>query len=181
MKALVVLSVTTFFLAGCTGAVVTTRNPRIVDGVPVKGILYYGYKIVEKKGILDRIRQTKTGEITHSMYEPVDSTKYCEPVVVVEYVPVADYTNPYVIHYEPALFETRKFAVTLDKGMLASVNSESTPGHKSAVEALQVLSSVREDVLDGIQKQSDSSVDKIMANVTGEHSSSSAIRCSAKD
>lgn len=101
MKTLIGLSVVTLMLVGCTGAVVTTKNPTIVDGVPIKGILYYGYKIVEKKGVLDRIRHSKTGEITHSMYEPSSSEKYCEPVVLIEYVPVADYTQPYVIHYEP--------------------------------------------------------------------------------
>lgn len=65
--------------------------------------------------------------------------------------------------------------------MLASVNSESTPGHKSAVESLQVLSTVREDILDGIQRQSDSGDTKLLANITGSQPSPSAIKCSAKD
>lgn len=164
-------------LSGCTGTIYTVKDPVFTNG-RTKGVIFYGHKLEEKKTILDRIRNPKTGELTHSMYEKIGTPKYCDPVAVVEKIPVADYTQMYAIAYDAKWFESRKFSVTLDKGMLSAVNSESTPGPKVAAETLQTLASVREDVLDGYVKQSDKSLMNTLDNVTGVAPTTLPIRCS---
>ena len=165
------------FFCGCTGTIYTVKDPTFNEDGEVEGILFYGYKLEDKKVLLDRIRNPKTGEITHSMYEQNGSAKYCDPAVVVEKVSIADYSQPYAIKYVGSLFETRKFGVVLDKGMLASVNSESTPGPKVAAETLQTLASIREDILDGYIKQSEVASMKTLGNVAGETPTSGPIKC----
>ena len=167
-------------LSACTGKIVTTRIDGLSVGESVDGVVYYGYKMVEKKSLRDRIRQEKTGEITHSMYEPVNSDKYCEPQVEVEMVAVADYSQPFVVDYKPAFFETRKFSVTLDKGMLSAVNSESTPGPKAAVESLQGLLTAREDLLNGIQGREKQTVPTLMLHLDQKDVPAPRIACTSK-
>lgn len=142
-----------FILNGCSGNVYTVKNPIIESNKKVLGIPFYGYKIQEKTVLLDRIRNPKTGEITHSMYESESSKKYCKPDKRIDKIPVADYSQLYYIYYDPAFFESSKFGVTLEKGMLTSINSESTPGPKVAIETLQGIASLREDILNGFNVQ----------------------------
>lgn len=149
MKLILVLAYLSV-LYGCSGHIYTIKDPIIKPNEKVKGIPFYGHKMENKTVVLDRIRHSKTGDITNSAYENPNSTKYCKPDKRIDKVVVVDYSKPYYIYYEPGLFESKKFGVTLDKGMLVSVNSESTPGAKVAVETLQGIASLREDVLNGV-------------------------------
>ncbi|MDZ4298796.1 MAG: hypothetical protein U0998_05970 [Moraxellaceae bacterium] len=154
MKATIAV-ISALLVTGCTGKIYTVKNPQFDATGKTEGVIYYGYKMEDKKTLLDRIRHTKTGDITHSMYADPSSYGYCKSVVTIEKVAVADYSQPYSVYYDAAWFESRKFGVTLDKGMLASVNAESTPGPKVAVETLQGLASLREDILDGFKDASE--------------------------
>jgi len=164
-------------LAGCSGKIYTVQTPQFVDG-KTEGVLFYGYKAVEKKTVLDRIRHTKTGNITHSMYETPGTAKYCSPQIKLKTVMVADYSTQYAIKYEPGLFETNKFSVELDKGMLKSVNSESTPGLKTAVESLQGLVDISQDILSGFVNAAEVDSAKAMNSVLGNAPQSTPIKCS---
>lgn len=167
-------------LSACSGKIYTVQNPQFIEG-KAEGVLFYGYKVVEKKVLFDRIRHPKTGDITHSLYEPPGSTKYCAPNVITKKVVEADYETVYAIKYEPGLFETNKFGVELDKGTLKSVNSESTPGVKTAVESLQGIASLREDILDGFAKASDANTEKTMSVLLGESAQATPIKCTTNE
>ncbi|MEW8405458.1 MAG: hypothetical protein AB2689_28055 [Candidatus Thiodiazotropha taylori] len=167
-------------LTACSGTVYTVQNPQFKEG-KTKGVLFYGYKPVEKKVLFDRIRHPKTGNITHSIYESPGSSKYCAPNVITKKVIEADYETVYAITYEPGLFETNTFGVELDKGTLKSVNSESTPGVKTAVESLQGIASLREDILDGFVKASDASTEKTMSVLSGASAQATPIKCTSNE
>lgn len=175
---IIVLAVAT--LTACSGKIYTVQNPKFNDG-KTEGVLFYGYKPIEKKVLFDRIRHPKTGDITHSIYEPPGSSKYCAPNVIIKKVIEADYETVYAIKYEPGLFETNKFGVELDKGTLKSVNSESTPGVKTAVESLQGIASLREDILDGFAKASDASTEKTMSVLSGAPAQATPIKCTTNE
>lgn len=167
-------------LVGCSGKIHTVQSPQFKDG-KTEGVLFYGYKIVDKKIVLDRIRHPKTGNITHSIYEVPGSDNYCAPQIKITKVMVPDYDTQYAIKYEPGLFETNKFSVELDKGMLKTVNSESTPGVKTAVESLQGIADLREDILDGFVKASDASNEATKASVLGQAPKATPIKCSCNE
>lgn len=178
MKLLTVFFV--LFLTGCAGKIYTVQNPQFDSG-KTEGVLFYGYKAVEKKILFDRIRHSKTGDITHSLYEVPGSAKYCAPNVIIKKVYEADYSKTYAIKYEAGLFETNKFGVELDKGILKSVNSESTPGVKTAVESLQGIASLREDILDGFIRASDSSTQETLNILQGNSAQATPIKCSTNE
>ena len=169
-------------VAGCAGTIYTVQSPIADSNGRIKGVPFYGHKIVDKVTTLDRIRNPITGEITHSAYKEKTSKDFCEPDTKIEKVAVADYSNKYYIQYDSAFFETSKFGVTLDKGMLASVNSESTPGSKVAVESLQALASLREDVLNGYVKASSTATAQVITeNLKGSSPVESPIRCTSSE
>ena len=173
----IVTIILTLLLSGCSGTVYTVKDPEFIDG-QTKGVLFYGYKPVEKKVLFDRIRHPKTGDITHSMYAVPNSKEYCSPNVITKKVIEADYSSVFAVKYEPGLFETNKFAVTLEKGTLASVNSESTPGVKTAVESLQGIATLREDILDGFVRASNGDSDRTLKSLTGVLAQATPIKCS---
>ena len=169
-----------FLIVGCSGKIYTVQTPKFVNG-KTEGVPFYGYKTVDKKIVLDRIRHPKTGNITHSIYEAPNSDNYCAPQVKVTRVMVADYETQYAIKYKPGLFETNKFSVELDKGMLKAVNSESTPSIKTAVESLQGIADIREDILDGFVKASEASNEATMNSVLGQAPKAVPIKCSSSE
>lgn len=162
------------FIFGCSGTVYTVKNPQFEDG-QTEGVLFHGYKTTKKKVIYDRIRHTKTGNITHSSYAVRGSDIYCAPVEIFKKIVVADYDTTYAIKYDSSLFETNTFSVGLENGTLKSINSESTPGVKTAVESLQGLATLREDILDGIAESSSA---EAFVGLEGELSSSLPLNCS---
>lgn len=52
----------------------------------------------------------------------------CTPQDKLKYSTRTDYSNPMVVVYEPALLENNSFGVTLENGVLKSVNASSSPG-----------------------------------------------------
>ena len=147
----VIVFIIFIFLYGCSGTVYTVQDPQFKaekegEDKRIKGVLFYGYKPVTKKITLDRIRNLKTGNITHTMYTDPSSPNYCRPATKEVKTIEADYDTVYSVYYEPGLFETNKFSVQLEKGTLKAVNSESTPGLKVAVESLQGLVDVFQDI-----------------------------------
>ena len=96
-------------------------------------------------------------------------------------VAVPDYDTLYAIKYDPQLFETSKFSVELENGMLKSVNSESTPGPKTAVEILQGLADVRKSIIGAAEAADDAAADDVKANVIGKQPRSTPITCSASE
>ncbi len=172
--------ISALLISGCSGTIYTVQNPTFVDG-QTEGVLFYGYKPVEKKVLFDRIRHQKTGDITHSMYAVPNTKDYCSPNVITKKVIEADYSTVYAVKYEPGLFETNKFSVTLEKGTLASVNSESTPGVKTAVESLQGIASLRENILDGFVKASSADSDKTIKALIGVAPVATPIKCSTSE
>lgn len=167
-------------LVGCSGRIYTVQSPTFVDG-KTEGVLFYGYKAIEKKVVLDRIRHPKTGNITHSIYEVPGTGNYCAPQIKVTKVVIADYETQYAVTYEPGLFETNKFSVALDKGMLKAVNSESTPAIKTAVESLQGIAELRENILDGFVKASDTSNEVTINSILGQAPKAAPIKCSSNE
>jgi len=180
MKFVFVFALAVILLSGCSGKVYTVKDPQFIEG-KTEGVIFYGYKPVDKKVLFDRIRHPKTGDITHSMYEAPGSSKYCAPNVIIKKVVEADYSTVYSVKYEPGLFETNKFGVVLENGTLKSVNSESTPGVKTAVESLQGLATLREDILDGFVKESKASSEKTLSILGGAPAQATPIKCSTNE
>ena len=181
MKKVLYFTLATTLISGCSGTLYTTKNPTITDGEEFKGVLFYGYKVVEKDVLLDRIRHKKTGDITHSIYEIPGTAKYCAPNIVKKKVVEADYDTTYSMRYQPGWFETNKFSVELDNGKLKSVNTESTPGVKTAVESLQGIADIREDILDGFVKESAQSTQKTLDTLSGKTAQKTPIKCSSNE
>lgn len=167
-------------LTACSGRIYTVQNPTFVNG-QTEGVLFYGYKVREKKVLLDRIRHPKTGNISHSSYVPPRSPEYCRPRIKVVKEVVADFDTLYAIKYDPQLFETSKFSVELDKGMLKSVNSESTPGPKAAVETLQGLVDIRADLIGAVEAAEASSQDTMALNIFGDEPAVQPLPCSTNE
>ena len=164
-------------LTGCSGTLYTVKNPQFDENNKMQGVIFYGYKVVSKPVKLDRIINKVTGEISHSIYHPKDSGKYCAPDVKYLEVPVADYAQKYAMMYEPGLFETNTFGVTLSDGKLASVNTSSTPGPKTAVETLQGIASLREDILNGFAEASKNADERAKSFVLGQTNVPPMIKC----
>lgn len=133
--------------SGCSGTIYTVQNPKFNDN-QTEGIIFYGYKPDIQNETLDRIRNSVTGEITHTAYQKKGTSSYCQPVEKSKKVVVADYSTQYAIKYEPGLFESNKFSVVLDDGKLKSVNAEATTGIKTAAEAIQSIASIGKDSVD---------------------------------
>jgi len=69
--------------------------------------------------------------------------------------------------------------VGLEKGMLKSVNSESTLGIKTAVESLPGLVDIREDILDKFTVASNKSSEKVLNSVIDISPKETPIKCSS--
>jgi hypothetical protein len=61
----------------------------------------------------------------------------CKPIRSFEITSITDYTKPYVVGYDPALFESKKFSLELDKGVITKINNESTSAAKEVLDVFQ--------------------------------------------
>lgn len=122
MKKLILLA-SILILNGCSGNVYTIVNPEIpdTDEKKIKGILVYEtinvIELYQTSVLIDKSSGNQLGSAPHD----------CEPDKSIKFSTRTDFDNPNIIVYEPGLFETNKFGVTLDKGALAAVNTESNP------------------------------------------------------
>jgi hypothetical protein len=136
---LVVLSLG--LLAGCAGKVYTTENPKPDSCGRINGVIVYQPKpmifVIETTQAQD-----KNGNVVGSSDE-----RTCKPVKSFEVVSVPDYTKPYAVGYDAALFSSHKFSLELDKGVITKVNNESTSAAKDTVDVVKgVLGTAKEFV-----------------------------------
>jgi hypothetical protein len=131
------LLVTVFLvLGGCSGHLYTTLNPKTKGAtstteVQLKGILVYP--------VLNVIELYETTVLINPITKVIEAKKpNCVPTRQAKFATRADYSNPYQLRYEPGVFETNTFGVTLTNGVLAAVNTSSDPS-KSATATAALL------------------------------------------
>lgn len=119
MRRMILLSASVALAAGCSGNVETrTLAPTaLAANSALNGVLYY---------------LPMYARMTYTFHSHVDKdgnldAKQCAPVVQKEEVSlVADLSRPVLIRNASGTFSAAKFAVSLDKGLLTSVNVEPT-------------------------------------------------------
>lgn len=136
---LVVLSFA--LLAGCAGKLYTIENPKPDASGRINGVIVYQpqYMIF----VIETTQaQDKNGNVVG---ESESKEKPCKPVRSFEAVSVPDYTKPYAVGYDAALFESYKFSLELDKGVITKVNNDSTSGAKDVLDAFKgILGTAKE-------------------------------------
>jgi hypothetical protein len=138
---LVVLSFA--LLAGCAGQLYTIESPKPDASGRINGVIVYQPKpmvfVIETTQALD-----KNGNVVGESGES-DGKKACQPVKSFEVVSVPDYTKPYAVGYDAALFESYKFSLELDKGVITKVNNDSTSGAKDVLDAFKGILGTAKD------------------------------------
>ena len=114
-----------FLLAGCNGKLYTIINPELPqkdETKKIRGVLVYGtvnvIELYQNRILVDKSSGNQIGTA---------DTGECVPVYQMKFSTRTDYSNPSIIVYEPGLLETNKFGITLENGVLKSVNTESDP------------------------------------------------------
>ncbi|MCW8932097.1 MAG: hypothetical protein OQL19_17930 [Gammaproteobacteria bacterium] len=130
---MVLILISAFAVTGCSGKLYTVVNPDILeDGTSkVRGVLVYNtinvIELYKTTVLVDKSSGNQLGS------EPSD----CAPDKLIKFSTRTDFNNPNIVVYEPGLLETNKFGVTLDKGVLSGVNTESNPS--AALPAIAAL------------------------------------------
>jgi hypothetical protein len=122
------LVLTALLCTSCVGTLYSERNPKIVDGAPFEGILYFQPVPIV---VTYETRQLVQGEAKKLVGSAPDG---CAPVRTQKIEKMPDYSTAYRLYYEPGPFESGKFSVTLEGGVLKTVNSEYTPGSQQLVD-----------------------------------------------
>lgn len=127
MRSILVL-VSVFGLAGCTGHVVMSPysgGPGDIDGVLVTRSIQ-AVEVDEYTQIA--IPGVKSSSGSPSMPAPQITSGECSHVQVRKLVTIPDQAHLYRLHYVPGLLEAHSFGMTMDSsGVLTSINSQSTP------------------------------------------------------
>lgn len=114
-----------FVISGCSGKLYTIVNPSLPENgaeKKIQGILVYQAVNVIELYKTTTLIDTKSGNLLGSA-----ATGACVPDKKINLTTITDYSKPSIVVYEPGLFETNAFGVKLDKGVLAAVNTESSP------------------------------------------------------
>jgi hypothetical protein len=127
-------------LAGCAGKMSTQRvgsnqidNPEQTIG----GVVFYQPALFAETTV--RTTLISDGKLVG---RSSDSPPACSEVTVERVLLMPDLAKPYRINYEPGLFETNRFGVTLTNGMLAAVNAQpSSEVPKLPIPGVQTLAS----------------------------------------
>jgi hypothetical protein len=123
-------------IAGCTGHLYMFEEPKFDAKGKIDGIIVYlpqsWIVTYETTQLVD-----KDGKIIGSAEK-----KTCSPVKDYEIVNVPDYSKKYAIVYKPGLLESSKFSLTLEKGVINSVNVDATSAAKETLETLAGILSV---------------------------------------
>jgi hypothetical protein len=118
-------------LAGCAGKIYTIIEPQLEPKMRIDGVIVYQPKplvlVIETTHAQD-----KDGNIIGS-----GDNGTCKPVRSFEITSVPDYTKPYVVGYDPAPFESKKFSLELEKGVITKINNESTSAAKEVLDVFQ--------------------------------------------
>jgi hypothetical protein len=107
-------------LAGCNGTIREfADNPAYpTDARSTKGVRVYMATLMKVTSATTSYADPKTKTVTYA----------CKPVQAYQIKAMADYTTPLRMYYDPGLFETVTFGVTLNQdGTLGAVNGNSTP------------------------------------------------------
>lgn len=104
-------------LAGCANGFETRPYDSAKDSVSINGVKYYEPKVF-------KVSYTLTTLIDNNgNLKGTAANNTCAPVLQKqELVVMPDYANPRVLINKPALLSSGKLGITMDKGMLTSVN-----------------------------------------------------------
>ncbi|MBU2620715.1 MAG: hypothetical protein KKD92_00155 [Proteobacteria bacterium] len=136
---LVVLSFT--LLAGCAGKLYTIENPKPDSNGRINGVIVY-----QPKPMVFVIETTQAQDKNGNVIGSSDDGT-CKPVKSFEVVSVPDYTKPYAVGYDSALFESYKFSLELDKGVITKVNNDSISGAKDVLDAFKGILGTAKDIM----------------------------------
>lgn len=126
-------------LTACSGRIYTIADPKPDAQGRIEGVIVYQPKPLVLV-IVSTQAQDKDGKVIGS-----SDDKSCEPVMSFEIVNIPDYARQYAVRYDAALFESNKFSLELDKGVITKINSESTSAAKEALDVFQgILGTLKE-------------------------------------
>lgn len=111
-------------LGACAGKLSTQRvGANQIDNLEraISGVVFYQPALVAE--ITVRTALINDGKM---MGRSSDSPPACAEVTVERAMMIPDFAKPYAINYEPGIFETNRFGVSLSNGMLAAVNAAPT-------------------------------------------------------
>lgn len=117
--------------AGCVGKVYTVVDPKPDSHGRIEGIITYQPRTLIMEYKTTHLQDAK-GKIIGSA---ADGT--CEPISSYEIIYAPDYGKKYAIVYDAALFESKKFSLELDNGVLTKLNNESTSVAKEALDVVK--------------------------------------------
>ncbi len=119
------LAVFSLLLSGCASHIETVNiDPETLKimGPGVKGVLYYEPSLVKLTYVFTQRIEKEKG-VVGSRDEGT-----CQPIVQKEeIVTLPNFNRPRAILHKPALFAASDFSANFNNGMLASVNTKSTP------------------------------------------------------
>jgi len=134
------LSVVVMSLGACAGKLSTQRvgaNQLDNQEQAISGVVFYQPALVAE--ITVRTALINDGKLVG---RSSDSPPACAEVTVERAMMIPDFAKPYAINYEPGIFETNRFGVTLNNGMLAAVNaSPASEAPKLPIPGVQTLAS----------------------------------------
>jgi hypothetical protein len=113
----------TGLLSGCTGEVrmKVWTQPALMEALQKEGIQgvigYYPKAVIEISELIQYV--DKDGKVVPGIV--------CKRVSIQKVVTVTDYDHPYQVYYVKGVLEANKFGVQLNNGIIAAVNTESTP------------------------------------------------------
>ena len=124
-------------LAGCAGKLYTIPDPKPDASGRIYGIIVY-----QPKPMVFVYETTQYKDANGVVIE----NKACTPDTSYEVVGVPDYTTPYAVGYDAALFESYKFSLDLNQGVITKVNNDSTSGAKDVLETFKGIVGTALDV-----------------------------------
>jgi hypothetical protein len=109
-------------IAGCVGTLKTHPASEVEASGNYDGILFYPSILMEE--VSQTTVRTENGKIVATN---AGSPALCRPITTSKLIVAADFTRPRIMNYEHGILEGYVFNATFADGMLASVNTTSTP------------------------------------------------------
>lgn len=125
-------------VSGCNGRLYTVKDPQFHQG-KTDGIIFYQPKPV--------VLVFQTNQLHDKQGNVIATAKDggCIPEENFEVTSLPDYSVAYALVYAPGIFETRKFSVELEKGVVKAVNTESTSAARETLDIVQgILGTIKE-------------------------------------
>ncbi len=140
------LWVSLVLLAGCAGKVYTVVDPKPDAHGRIEGIVIYQPRTLISEFETTHLQDEK-GKIIGSAADGK-----CDPVPSYEIIYAPDYGKKYAISYQAAPFETKKFSLELDRGVLTKLNNDSTSVAKEALDVVQGIIGTGKEIAKAIPK-----------------------------